>query len=245
MKRINSNLARTDGFSLVEVLVAGALGLLLLAGVISVFSGSRVTYRTQEQLANVQTDGRFALLYLENMIQNSGWYDGIPTEEFDDALAIYGEDNSTLGGTSDLVRPRMFNITSGRDCNGEAISDDDITNEIYVDGDSLVCDGNGDSGPQPIIENVESFQVLYGVDTTSNGLANQFVTASDVTDFNRVVAVKIGLLIVTEEISTNEAIERTYNVLDETVETNDARLRRLFTATISLPNQAYPLVRSL
>lgn len=241
MTRIDFKMNQSGGFSLVELLVAGVLGLILLAGVISVFSGSRATYRTQEQLANVQTDGRFALMYLESMIQNAGWQDNIPQGT---PVAITGEDNSTLGGTSDSISPTQFNIDSGQDCNGEAITGANITNVIYVDGDTLMCDGSGAAGPQPIVENVESFQVLYGIDSDANGVVNQYVSADQVTDFSRVLTVKVGLMIVTEENATGERVERTHNILDETVESNDLRLRRVFATTIAIPNQAYPIVRS-
>jgi type IV pilus assembly protein PilW len=49
------------GFSLVELMVALALGVLLIGGVLSVFSGTKATYQANETLARVQENVRFAL----------------------------------------------------------------------------------------------------------------------------------------------------------------------------------------
>lgn len=50
-----------SGFSLVELMVALALGVLLLGGLLSVFSGTKATYQANESLARVQENVRFAL----------------------------------------------------------------------------------------------------------------------------------------------------------------------------------------
>lgn len=49
------------GMSLIELMVALTLGLLLIAGVIQLFTGTRMTYMSNESLARVQENGRFAL----------------------------------------------------------------------------------------------------------------------------------------------------------------------------------------
>lgn len=49
------------GFSLVELMVAITLGLLLTAGMIQLFSSTKVTFNSNEALARVQENGRFAM----------------------------------------------------------------------------------------------------------------------------------------------------------------------------------------
>lgn len=49
------------GFSLLELMVAIAISLLLLMGVIALFVSSRASYETTERLSRVQENGRFAL----------------------------------------------------------------------------------------------------------------------------------------------------------------------------------------
>jgi type IV pilus assembly protein PilW len=53
--------AALRGFSLVELMVAMTLSLILLGGVIAIFSSSRSTYETTDRLSRIQESGRFAL----------------------------------------------------------------------------------------------------------------------------------------------------------------------------------------
>lgn len=232
------------GFSLVELLVAGVLGLILLGGVISVFLGSKTTYRMQEQLAGVQTEGRFALMFLGRIVQNAGWQDGIPQSA--DIDAIEGVDNSFSGTSYDEVSATMFNMANTVDCNGVAITADDVTNRFYVDADgTLMCEGSGGGRPQPIIENVESFQVLYGVDSDADGLVNQYLPANSVASYASVLAIKVGVLVASEDDAISDTIEQNFDVLGEAFSVTDQKVRRLFQTTITIPNQSYPIVREV
>ena len=53
--------AQLRGFSLIELMVAMTLSLILLGGVIAIFSSSRATYETTDRLSRIQESGRFAL----------------------------------------------------------------------------------------------------------------------------------------------------------------------------------------
>ena len=61
------------GFSLVELMVAITLSLLLLSGVVAIFSSSRVSYETTHQLSRIQETGRFALEQLSRHIRSAGF----------------------------------------------------------------------------------------------------------------------------------------------------------------------------
>lgn len=60
------------GFSLVELMVAITLGLLLTAGMIQLFSSTKVTFRTNDAVARVQENGRFALEILKLQLREAG-----------------------------------------------------------------------------------------------------------------------------------------------------------------------------
>lgn len=51
---------RQGGLTLVEILVALVVSLILIAGVVQIFVGTRQTYRFQDALARVQENGRYA-----------------------------------------------------------------------------------------------------------------------------------------------------------------------------------------
>jgi type IV pilus assembly protein PilW len=61
------------GFSVVELMVAMAISLLLLAGVVSIFVSSKSSYETNERVSRIQENGRFALDAIMNDLRASGF----------------------------------------------------------------------------------------------------------------------------------------------------------------------------
>jgi type IV pilus assembly protein PilW len=72
MNRISA-VCQQRGFSLVEVMVALTISLMLLAGVMQVYIGSKQVYRSNEALARMQAQGRFALDLLAREIRHAGF----------------------------------------------------------------------------------------------------------------------------------------------------------------------------
>ena len=64
---------RQRGFSVVELMVAMAISLLLLGGVISIFISSKNSYETNERLSRIQESGRFALNSIVADLRGSGF----------------------------------------------------------------------------------------------------------------------------------------------------------------------------
>lgn len=61
------------GISLVELLVAMAIGLILLAGMYQVFISSTTTYNYNDRLSRLQENGRFAIHVLGNELRGAGY----------------------------------------------------------------------------------------------------------------------------------------------------------------------------
>ena len=61
------------GISMVEIMVAVALSLIILAGVMHIFINNKQTYRVQEAFARLQENGRFALNLLAKDIRMTGY----------------------------------------------------------------------------------------------------------------------------------------------------------------------------
>jgi type IV pilus assembly protein PilW len=55
------NFSKQRGVSLVELMVSITIGLILMAGVLSIFMSSKVTYFANEKTARLQENGRVAL----------------------------------------------------------------------------------------------------------------------------------------------------------------------------------------
>jgi len=102
-----------------------------------------------------------------------------------------------------------------------------------------------------LVEGVENMQVLYGLDSNSQDdqkftSADRYVTAANVGDWSRVVAVRVALLIAGTASSnqakgTSETVAdtSTYGVAGVTVTppSNDRHLRRVFTTTVKIRNR--------
>ena len=67
------NKQRRSGFSLVELLIAMALGLIVMAGMIAVFSGNKRSAELNTAMANIQENARFALDNIARDIRMSGY----------------------------------------------------------------------------------------------------------------------------------------------------------------------------
>lgn len=66
---------RMSGLSLVELMVAIAISVLLLMGVVALFVSSRASYETTERLSRIQENGRFALDQLAVDVRATGYND--------------------------------------------------------------------------------------------------------------------------------------------------------------------------
>ena len=74
MKRFSRHSNKTSGFSLVELMVALTIGLIILGAVSTLFVGSRRTYTTQDSLARLQENARFAMHFLVKDLRLAGYY---------------------------------------------------------------------------------------------------------------------------------------------------------------------------
>jgi type IV pilus assembly protein PilW len=66
--------ARQRGFTITEMLVAAVIGLILLGGAISMLVTSRQTYETQNDLARIQENARFAIEEMMQDIRMAGYF---------------------------------------------------------------------------------------------------------------------------------------------------------------------------
>lgn len=94
------------------------------------------------------------------------------------------------------------------------------------------------NGEQELVEGVQSMQFLYGEDTDADGDIDGFFQSDNVTSWNNVKAVKVGLLMQTINQIGTDIDGRQYTVLDQNVAAaNDRRKRKLFTSTIAIRNR--------
>jgi type IV pilus assembly protein PilW len=101
---------------------------------------------------------------------------------------------------------------------------------------------------EELVKNVEAISFHYGENTTINpatatpGYVPDIyrTNATAVTDWSRVVSVRIGLIMVSEDTNVTAGADPTINWIDNTytpLSTTDGRLRRAYTTTVSIRNR--------
>jgi type IV pilus assembly protein PilW len=110
-----------------------------------------------------------------------------------------------------------------------------ITSEFSVTNDVLKCKGSGNTTPQPIVDGVERFDLMYGVGAVAGSeQVVRYVTADDVASFNLVRTVRVCLQLAGSSRSNPNG---SYTDCDGASQTgSDGRLRRVYTAVFALRN---------
>ncbi len=97
---------RQRGLSLVEIMVALAVGVVLLTGVIQIYASTKATYRMQDNLARLQENGRFALSFLTRDVRMSGYRGctnfGTVTNTLNSAASLQYDFSVGLTGYNDV-----------------------------------------------------------------------------------------------------------------------------------------------
>lgn len=196
------------GYSLVELLVALALGVIISAAALQMFVSSQQSAGFQRGMTDIQSSGRFALDFLRDDLWKAG--DSTVSDPTAAILTAASESpgnlissNAATAGINlnDQLVMRFFASTPGVDCEGNNYpANVYIISRYFVRTDAdtglsaLACDASSDdkttatntnTAGQVIIAGVDSFQVLYGVD---DGLAAGVPTAGvGVAQVNRYV----------------------------------------------------------
>ncbi|MDX1625071.1 MAG: PilW family protein [Wenzhouxiangellaceae bacterium] len=116
---------RARGLSLVELMVAITLALLLSAGMVQLFQGSKITFNTNDALARVQENGRFAMELIKREFRMAGTHGFCAAQ-----LEIRNHLNQDCGGAQNSLFDARLAV-SGWDYTGTR------TGDAYTVPDSL------------------------------------------------------------------------------------------------------------
>jgi len=217
---------------MVELVVAMAIGLILLSGIYKVFIGSTKSFRDQESLARLQENVRMAMNVAARDIRAAGY----PRFSLG-GTGFTGGDPVTPGDCDNIASPNCSDTVAVRyctnNCEGAAPTITTFTFSVV----NNVLQRNGED----VVEGVENMQVLYGLegatdDRSVESYGDDFVPGTDVP-----LVVRVRLLLRTvDEIPEAAPDTATYDVNGDGVPEfdpdDDRRLRRIFTTTITLRN---------
>lgn len=249
--------SKLSGFSLVELMVAMAIGLVLIVAIAAAFVGARGTHKAQDDTARMQENIRFASATLERVIRMAG-YRSNPGIRASDVFAapnqaLLGVEGGGVVNDQLTVRfqgdgrpiPGGSIANSPGNCAGTTTAFGVISSNVF----SITTDAQGvpwlSCNGQTLVPDVQAMQILYGEDLSgaAQTSAQRYVTAAQVSDFNRVTSVRIYLLIRSATASAPTTDTSTYRLAETMLGPfDDRRVRRVVTLTIAVRNNETPEV---
>lgn len=246
-----------NGFSLVELMVALLLGSLISIAATQLFLVNRQSDNLQQGLSTIQDQGRFIFDYLSRDLMQAGYDSAAAIQPFEFDV---GADYYSVDGDRDDELVVLMN--AGVSCNG-GYRDAAMIKRYHVsEKRSLICAeyhpvagaAPEESDSEALIDNVEAFQVQYGVDFDTTiglsgyGYADAYVDASSVrlsATPPRIVSVRFAVLLSSDKsagldpATAPESISLLDQVIDsdDEVTLDDGRLYRVYTSTVALRNQ--------
>ncbi len=163
------------GFTLIELMIAMAISLLVVLGVYEIFTSQQKAYNVQDQVAEMQQNGRVAIDMMTREIRMAGYiaesWDEDPST--DPPTSDVAGESFTGSGTEDIDENSANAITIEADIDG-----DDQTNTVRysLSGGNLVREvwewtgaaWGASGGEQAIAENITSLNFIYDDATRSN-----------------------------------------------------------------------------
>jgi len=239
----------SPGFTLVELLLVILLSAFLITGMVQIVSAASSSFRLQDNQAEVMENGRHAIATISRLVRQAG-FSPEPWNAFYSRQGLTAETADRVSNRSDRLVLRSWSDTNCFD-NQNPVVDEGGEPAFYLRESLFDLNGNHDLahtcryGPnesafvtqinhQGLVRNVDSFQALYGEDTVGDGQVDQWVKGGEWAAADRVVAVRIGLLLRGSD-PVVEAISRSFAVLDQPYTPSaDGRVRQLFLFTSTI-----------
>lgn len=199
---------RQSGLSLTEMMVAVAVSLLLMAGLIQLVVSNKTTYNYQQNQTQTFESSRYSFHYLQDFLMRAGFRNN-PHNPLDNAFPLgslandcgswaFGQVVSGTTGEGVCIRyERAEDNANELDCTGAAIANTNaFVTRIYHDAvnDRLMCQAQGGTAVA-LVDNVADIDVTYGVEVANNTLG-YVATPSD---WTQVRSIRIDLLVASEQ----------------------------------------------
>jgi len=232
-RNFNTHNFKINGVSLIELIIALAIGAIILLGVTSVFSSSKKSATVQTGLSRVQENGRFVIDFLTRDLRMAGYPQGAGPLAFNQVTTTEG-----LAGAPDQITLQYDQPTAlTPDCTGVLV--DPIVNNYNIQLNAAGQPGLFCNNVE-LIEGVDSIQILYGMDTDNipDGVANSYIPADQLANrWARIVSVRLAVLANSITESSNVKTRNSYTLLGSNIAGfNDNKTRRVFNTTIMLRN---------
>lgn len=196
--RSSSGSAR--GYTLIELMIAMAIALFLLGGLLTIVQSTRTTYRDQTALAGLQNSESLAMIMMTDVVQEGGYFPNpllntlataLPAAgAFQATQAITGTSGGAAPGDTFSVRYMTVSGDTIMNCLGLTNLAGPNVTQTYINTFSVDAAGNLDctlstngvaAAPVPLVSGVQNLQIWYGVSTnpaTGDNNVTAYLTAA-------------------------------------------------------------------
>ena len=174
LSRVPGISGRAGGFSLIELLIAMAVGLVVLAAMYSVFTIQNKTFANQEELVVMQQNARAAMDMMSREIRMAGYN---PKGTLTPCSGTTSTTNTCVG----IKEANATSISFTADLNGNegltagsANPNENIIYDRYLSSGIYALGRTSNGAKQPVVENVDtlSFSYFDANGNSTNNLAN-------------------------------------------------------------------------
>lgn len=259
MKQSSTFLNQQRGYSLVELMIAMFIGLISFAGILHLFLNTKTAYRLTSESTQLQENARFINAHLSRTIRIAGFRSPPVSGEFSPVSTVFATTPYITGTFNDGInRSDTLSLSFQGSGNGTGTPDGTILDCLNhaVDANKMAtctfslnaqrqlqCQALNPNAPltndtQVLVSNVENFKILFGEDLDGDNLADRYVNAAFPTlQMNRVVSVRISVLLTSQEAVKIAPQSISYNLLGQSYTPSDPQyLHQQFTFTIVLRN---------
>lgn len=242
-----------QGFTLVELLIALAISLFLLAALVQIMASSSAAYRTSEGVSRIQEGGRYAMEIIGRQIRHAGYHSNNISQNLGanpldwplSQAASYAVDgtNDTGPNNTDTLNIRYYipENCAANNCLPAPVpmtnpipSGDWIRITFQVDANRVlraqIFDSGGadrSGGSQPLLEGVTDMQALYGILLNNTDMRYERADQLDADEWPNVVSVRVTLRL--------DSIDRVTNITGDDI--TNGRLERPYSATFTVRNR--------
>ena len=234
MKQSNVSVSRRQsGLSLVELMIGMVLGLIVVSAVFNTYLGSTRSARFTTGLQQIQENGRYGITTMQRAIRLAGY---TPDRDIDAPIDVVNSDETKI----------VIHLKDTHNCNGSPTTTvGGLAVNTYAHDDvnkTITCTGNvaGDS-PMVVVEGIDSMRFLWGIDEDGDDTPERYIPYSAAIDPADVVAMRVAILVASDEPIRSRATEETYVLLYDEVDFPKSKIaRNVFTTTVKLRNKPKP-----
>lgn len=255
---IRTCVTRQRGFSISEFMVAIAIGMFLITGLVGMYIAGKASYNTNEAMARTQENARFSTDILTRYLRLADYRPDnenqrrqliTPITDAVDGCIAGTNCDAGFAGSADLgtgitlepgshaVHVKYIAPYEGlRDCTGGTVSKNDQVTATFAiaradagDPPSLYC-GSGGNDPQPLIQGVSDLKIEYGILTGTGNIRYTYHKNDELPD-----AAEWPNVIALRVLVTVESGDET--LATKAKENLENRPDRQFQATVQLRNR--------